>query len=78
MALNPCVSRETKDHIYDRMMMAAEDVHAYIRDTQDEIRALHNRRTVHHHGFDSLRIPVASSDDARADTTPTAAQPSNT
>ena len=60
------------------MMMAAEDVQAYIRDTHDEIRALHNRRTAHHLGFDSLRIPVASSQDDQPDTTPTAAQPTNT
>ena len=57
------------------MMLAAEAIHTYIRDTQAQIKAFNDQRTHHHDGFDTRRIPSASSDEDRPDTPRHAAQP---
>ena len=57
------------------MMLAAEAIHTYIRDTQAQIKAFSDQRAHHHDGFDTLRKPSASSDAAQSDSPQHAAQP---
>ena len=69
------MSRQTKFDIYDRTMLCAEEVHAYVRATQAQTKALNDRRARHHQDFDDVRAGSASTDSAQHRQPQRAAQP---
>ena len=75
LATNSCVTRETVYHIYDDMMLCAENVHTYIRATQAQVQALQSQRTQHHAGFDNMLTGAAISSNTQHDQPPPTVAP---